>query len=263
MRILDVLDYWAVLPYRLALRAMPTRMQATDEPVAVYVSMTTIPSRIGQVARCIESLMVQTHRPERIFLCVPETYRRFGPAPPIPEALYRLGDTVEIVRSAEDCGPGTKLLGALHLVPHAPSTLLVLVDDDVRYADYMLESFVAAFRRHPARSHSFRAPPYRGLTVGEGHDGFALPTSRLDGVREFFESVRDDPHLVMVDDLWISYFMRMKGAPAARLRHRFRRPAGVYWGFNTSNELHHIRGAFSRRRCMAKGREVLRQRFGD
>lgn len=263
MRILDVLDYWACLPYRFAQWAMPSPPPVTDEPVSVYVSLTTIPSRIGKVARSIESLLAQTHKPARIFLCIPETYRRFGPAPPIPDSLYRLGDRVEVVRCAEDFGPGTKLLGALHLVPRTPSTLLVLVDDDVRYADYMLEAFVAAFRRYPARSHSFRAPSYKGLIVGEGHDGFALPTARLDGVREFFESVRDDPHVVMVDDLWISYFMRMKGAPAANLRHRFRRPASLYWGFNTSNELHHIRGAFSRRRCMAKGREVLRQRFGD
>jgi hypothetical protein len=263
LRIIDVLDFLAYLPFRVVRRWLHKEAAATDESVAVYVSLTTIPSRIGKVARSIESLMAQTHKPVRIFLCVPETYRRFGPAPSIPEELHRFGETLQIVRCADDYGPGTKLLGALDLVPRGPATLLVLADDDVRYGDYMLEAFVAAFRRHPERSHSFRASTYRGVVVGEGHDGFALPTSRLDGVREFFESVRDDPHVFLVDDLWISFFMRMKGAPATPVRDYLRRPASVYWGSNTSNELHHIRGAFSRRRCMARAREVLRQRFGD
>ena len=256
MRVSDVLDFFG---YLRLWRPMP---QGSDTPVTVYVSLTTIPSRMPRVDQCIQSLVEQTHPPAKIFLCVPQAYRRFGIVPPVPANLSRFGTQLEVVRCIDDFGPGTKALGALERIPQEPGVLLVLVDDDMLYARHMLAAFAQAYRESPDTSRSFYTYPYRGITIGQGQDGFALPAAHLSGMREFFEAIRDDPHLFLVDDLWISFFMRMKGAPAARIQHHLRKRGPIYRIYNSFDRLDRIKGDFSQRQCMARGREVLRQRFG-
>ena len=43
----------------------------------IYVSVSPIPPRIGNIKKSIDSLQNQTQKPDKIFLNVPHTYRRF------------------------------------------------------------------------------------------------------------------------------------------------------------------------------------------
>ena len=104
----------------------------------IFVSLTTIPSRMQGLRRCIASLEAQTTPPERIFLCIPQTYRRFETLDPLPFKATELGSLVEIVPCTDD-GPGTKILGAIDRLPQVPEALLVLVDDDAEYELHMLD----------------------------------------------------------------------------------------------------------------------------
>ena len=43
----------------------------------IYVSLTTIPKRVKDLNKSVESLLKQTRRPDKIFINIPTKYKRF------------------------------------------------------------------------------------------------------------------------------------------------------------------------------------------
>ena len=77
----------------------------------IYISISTIPSRIKSIDKTINSLLSQTLKPDKIFVNIPNKYKRFKNN--IEEKdIPNFSNEVEITR-CEDFGPGTKLLGSL------------------------------------------------------------------------------------------------------------------------------------------------------
>ncbi len=230
-------------------------------PVRVFVSLTTIPSRMGGLARCIASLEAQTLPPERIFLCVPQTYRRFETPEPLPFVASQLGTRIEVIRCHDD-GPGTKILGSLDRVPKEPNVLLVLVDDDAAYEPHMLATFAEAFRARPDAASSFYVYRYRGLDVGQGNDGFAIPAHTLRGLQDFHAKIRTHRHLFFVDDLWISFYLWMNNVPIQTLAAKAGPTGFIRQVYNDIDALARQTGEFTRRRAMSRSIWYLRLRFG-
>lgn len=262
----------ALFPVSLAARRLgiiPSRQpEYTKGPanpppskVKVYVSLTTIPSRIHNVHKCIESLLGQTLKPERIFLCVPQIYKRFGIAASIPQMLDRYGGSLQVVHCPQDYGPGTKLLAALPFVPRDPDCLLVLVDDDVVYKNYMLETFATAYGRDSSRGYSFWVYRYRGVSVGQGVDGFAVPASCFDDVWSFYGKIQHNEYVFFVDDLWISFFLHIKGVPVSNVAGSMRERGRIYKIYNDADALCVQRPPFTSRRCMTRAGKFLKATF--
>jgi hypothetical protein len=227
----------------------------------VYVSLTTIPARASGLMRCLDSLMAQTHAPERIFLCVPRTYRRFPGAQPAPIDVDAFGGRVELVSCAEDFGPGTKILGALDKLPREANALLVLVDDDAIYEPHMLATFVRHFEANPDAAASFHVYRYRGHDIGQGVDGFAIPTRALVGLPAFHRAIRDNPSLFFVDDLWISFYLWMRRVPIRSLAAEAGPTGLIRVVHNDVEALERQKGLNSRRRTMLRSIWYLRRRF--
>ena len=77
----------------------------------IYISISTIPSRIKSIYKTINSLLSQTLKPDKIFVNIPSKYKRFKNN--IDEKdIPNFSENVEVTR-CEDFGPGTKLLGSL------------------------------------------------------------------------------------------------------------------------------------------------------
>lgn len=232
----------------------------------VYVSLTTIPARIAGIEPCIKSLHEQTVPPEAIFLCIPRTYKSHGNAVDVPSSLVEKYPLLKIVSCEEDFGPGTKLLGSLDLVGREANSLVVLVDDDSTYRNYMLEEFVRAFRADPNHGYSFFVFKYRGIHVGQGCDGLAIPAALLGGLRPYFEKIRNNEYAFFVDDLWLSHYLQLTGKQAISLRKRIREGrfvrGTIYHIYNEANALRRTKGKFKRWKCMAETRKFLKQEFG-
>jgi hypothetical protein len=96
------------------------------------VSLTTIPSRIGEIKRTIDSLKNQILRPQKIIINIPKIYERFGTSiTKIPDFLKN-DPMVHINIIEEDYGPATKMLGVLNMdIP--PNMIVLICDDDVVY----------------------------------------------------------------------------------------------------------------------------------
>ena len=171
----------------------------------IYVSLSTIPQRVKNIKLSVDSLLKQTKKPDKIFINIPNKYKRFDEMVHDNQIPKFSDNRVEVTR-CEDCGPGTKLLGSLDKLNK--DSLLILADDDHIYEDYMIEKFYYFYSRAPNNAYSFYVHPLGNLGVGQGADGFAINTNHLDGIKIFYDKiVKNYKELFLYDDLWISYFL--------------------------------------------------------
>jgi hypothetical protein len=109
-------------------------------------TLTTSPQRMEHMATVLDSLRNQHQTPDAIYLNLPERYRDRAPYN-LPKWLT--DDTrVTLLRQEHDLGPIMKLLPVLE-VEQEPDTLLVTVDDDVRYPPNLVSVFQAAAQKKP------------------------------------------------------------------------------------------------------------------
>ena len=171
----------------------------------IYVSISTIPKRIKNLRKSVESLLNQTRKPDKIFINIPFKYERFSETIEDEQIPKFDNNFVEITR-CEDCGPGTKLLGSLNKLEK--NSLLILADDDNTYEDYMIEKFFYFYSIEPNNAYSFYVHPLGNFGIGQGADGFAINTNHLEGIKIFYDKVvKDYKELFLNDDVWISYFL--------------------------------------------------------
>ena len=171
----------------------------------IYVSLSTIPQRLKNLNKSVESLLKQTRKPDKIFVNIPIKYKRFSKTVEDSQIPKFNSSDVEITR-CEDCGPGTKLLGSLN--KFEKNSLVILVDDDHIYEDYMIEKFFYFYSKSPDNAYSFYVHPLGNFGIGQGADGFAINTNHLKGIKNFYDKiVKDYKELFLYDDLWISYFL--------------------------------------------------------
>jgi len=171
----------------------------------IYVSLSTIPQRLKNLNESVKSLLKQTRRPDKIFVNIPFKYKRFSETIEDNQIPKFDSSVVEITR-CEDCGPGTKLLGSLD--KFEKNSLVILVDDDHVYEDYMIEKFFHFYSKAPNNAYSFYVHPLGNFGIGLGADGFAINTNHLAGINNFYNKVvKDYKELFLYDDLWISYFL--------------------------------------------------------
>ena len=171
----------------------------------IYVSITTIPQRLKNLNKSVDSLLNQTKKPDKIFINIPNKYKRFKEIIKNEEIPKFNDSSVQITR-CEDYGPGTKLLGSIDEINK--DSLVILADDDHIYQDYMIEKFYYYYSKAPENAYSFYVHPLKNFGVGQGADGFAINSNLLNGVEKFYnEVVKTNDDLFIHDDLWTSFFL--------------------------------------------------------
>ena len=171
----------------------------------IYISITTIPKRIKNIQKSIDSLLQQTKVPDKIFINIPTKYKRFKEIIENEDIPKFNEKKIEITR-CEDYGPGTKLLGSLHKIKK--DSLVILADDDHIYENYMVEKFHYFYSKAPENAYSFYVHPLNNFGVGQGADGFAINSNFLNGVDKFYnEVIKNNNELFIHDDLWTSFFL--------------------------------------------------------
>lgn len=136
-----------------------------EVPEQIVVSLTSFEKRISDVYLCIESLMQQSLRPDRIVLWL--SSENF-PDRRVPELLRKQQQRgLDIVFKDEDLGPYKKFVYALE---HYPDSLIITVDDDLLYPPDMVEQLYQAWRDDPSVIHCHRAH-----TMQVNREGQPLP----------------------------------------------------------------------------------------
>lgn len=136
-------------------RTVPKKMLATqnimtsgintDSRDGLYiVSLTSFPGRIEDVWICIESILRQTFKPDKVILWL--AIDQF-PDKKIPESLIKLKDRgLEVRFCEEDIRAHKKYFYAFKEYPDAH---IITVDDDLYYDDGLLENLYQLHQKHP------------------------------------------------------------------------------------------------------------------
>ena len=152
----------------------------------IYISISTIPPRIKNLEKSVNSILNQTLKPDKIFLNIPYKYRRFENSVLDKDIPTFENKNVEITR-CDDCGPGTKLLGSLKKLKK--NSTIIFADDDQIYEDFMIEKLSYYYNKAPQNAYSFYVHPLGNFGIGQGADGFAINTNYLGGIVDFYYDV--------------------------------------------------------------------------
>lgn len=222
----------------------------------LYVSLTTIPSRLSTIKTSILSIVNQTVRVDKIFLNIPRKYDRFPEQMVDDNKLTELsdtfGDVLQINRLEEDCGPGTKLLG-VPVDVYNEDGFLILVDDDMEYKSDGIEHLFGQIVMDGLYSNYVYKS--NGITIAQGADMMAMPLSSLKHVHRFYDIIKPSRNLKMNDDLWISYYFFKMGYPIIRAH----RNDLVYNIVTEVDALSQLQGENNRWIMICNGVDFLRQ----
>lgn len=122
----------------------------------VIVSLTSHPGRIRTVSKCIDSILKQKTKPEKILLWLSE--EQFSKKEQdLPEDLLRLQlkhKLFEIRWAKEDLGPHKKYFYTMQEYPDHP---IIIIDDDAEYDDTMILKLMKSYKKHPHSISCMRA----------------------------------------------------------------------------------------------------------
>ena len=221
----------------------------------LYVALTTLPSRIHHLRPTLESLRAQSRVPDKVMLCLPRWSLREARQYERPEWLSSYAPMHEVVECEEDWGPGTKLLGCLDRLTRP--TCLVLVDDDMSYKPFFLENLWKSQIEDRRSSFSYWTYPAGPFVVGQGADGFSFFSPNLDGLQAFARKALQCSHLRLVDDLWISVFLKTRGVAVRSIRHLIPGNGTAYERTHSLNQLADLKGNLEREAVMTAGIRYL------
>ena len=122
--------------------------------IKVYISLTTTPSRIQFLHHVLDLLDLSIV--ENILLCIPIIFSRDNTTYDFPEnLLQRYQPKLKIIRTPEDYGPMTKLVGATKYLKNNHSgkgnaaDILITIDDDTGYGRSMVSELVFGCLSYP------------------------------------------------------------------------------------------------------------------
>ena len=106
----------------------------------VYISLTTIPSRVNLIEPTIQSLLAQTYEITQIFVCIPMNNMRGEVSLlTLPEFLEN-NPKITVTRPEIDHGPIMKYIGSLDQIPL--DSFVFICDDDMIYRDTCVEEWM-------------------------------------------------------------------------------------------------------------------------
>lgn len=198
---------------------------------AVVLSLASYGARIKTLADTLRSLDAQTVRPDRLLLWLPASDFPAREADLPDDVVCAIADARAELRWAEDdLGPHNKYLGVLEAFP---ASVLITVDDDIRYAPDLVERLLAAHERWPeavcalrtnlVRVEGDKLLPYDQWTLEQrelldepshrllatGNAGVLYPPACLD--RHVTDRAAIRATCLMADDLWLKVMELMAG----------------------------------------------------
>lgn len=276
------------LPHRLS-AAWSRRIGVTRdkrEPELI-VSLTTIPERIGKVHLCLDSLLRQSVKPDRLILWLSESDdpdRQRVAKDALPESLTRLQRRGLEIRWCRDIRSFRKIIPTMRTFPDA---LIVTADDDIFYPRHWLKKLYEAYLREPQYIHCHRAHlirydaenqplPYRQWEfLAQGSRGPSLdvvPTG-VGGIlyapgQLHPEVLNEDVFLELcpkADDVWLKAMSLLNGVPCKKVArktfymHEIRIPGNSTLcasNYEEDGNDHQIRAVFDRYKILESTRRA-------
>lgn len=228
----------------------------------VYITMTTIPSRMSNTIKIIKHFLKYVTGFEKIILNVPFQYNRW---PDYKISIHNsINDPRFTLNRTQDYGPITKLLGSINIIPDESITIIC---DDMCYKLNAFKDIAEKQDQNLRKSFSFYIYPYknnkgtRNVMVPQGADLISTYTKNLDHFPQWFNSFKKFHHIdhyftnecFFVDDQVIGWYFQSHGIPMEQVDRKHRM---IYIKdcdiSNKSDNLNNQKGKNSRENTMNK-----------
>jgi len=218
----------------------------------LYISMTTIPSRMKNTIKIIKNMLEKVSGYEKIILNIPSRYKKYTNVN-LPEDISDLTKDSRFLlnKTNEDLGPITKMIPSLNLIPS--DCILIICDDDC----YHHEAFKLIAEKQDKdikKSFTFWKYKYNSTVVPQGVDMISFWKPNLKGFEEWWKHTRKSKYCFYVDDLLIGRWLQIKGIPIEQLDRKWKWP----WIANclpkevNDKGLFGQKGKFERKKSMSK-----------
>lgn len=210
----------------------------------VIVSLTSFPDRINGVEMCVQSLLRQSQKPDRVILWLAENQFRDQRIPSKLQALTKYG--FEIRFCSEDLKPHKKWY---YTAREYSDSIIITVDDDIIYSSRLVERLLAAHREDmnsvlccnahriklnqygeiaryadwDAGAKDFQGPSHYLLAVGAG--GVLYPPHTFDDVFFDIDAIRATS--LFTDDLWLKFNEIRRSIPVKKIIARSKQPMSI------------------------------------
>ncbi len=207
-------------------------VKASRKQQKVIVSLTTFPSRINVVWICIETLMRQEHKPDRIILWLAK--EQFESESKLPLQLLKLKDRGLEIKFCDDLKPHKKYY---YTMLENPNDIIITFDDDILYPSNAIKSLVKLGSKYPGsiicnRGHIMtfngnKVEPYSlwkrtsDIEIGPnlllcptGVGGVLYPPNCLD--KSVFDKEGIISNCLLADDLWLKVMSIRKGTKVVK-----------------------------------------------
>lgn len=180
----------------------------------VFVSLTTIPSRMDLLKKCIDSLIHQKYPITKIFVTIPLRTLRTGKRVDVPSFLSEspYDKWVTVIRPKKDYGPIMKYIGPYkYLRPAGNDCAIFVCDDDQEYHPKLIKKLMKKYDGSGGVS-VITAMGTTILTtdVVYGHAGVLVPSYAISIIRN--EVLRSSSYIKqccqLVDDNWVSIIFK-------------------------------------------------------
>lgn len=126
---------------RLKSLSVKKLLKGSESSIPVIVSLTTIPSRVSKVEITIRSILMQTQRPSKILLWLPESLKD-----KVPKSLKKLENEVFEIRFSHLTCSHKKLIHSLKVYP---DQIIITCDDDFIYNKNWLSFLYQEHLKYP------------------------------------------------------------------------------------------------------------------
>lgn len=231
----------------------------------VYITMSTIPSRMKTTLRIIKNFMEHVNGFEKLILNVPYRYNRW-PETKFIDLSHDIADDRFMIHRTKDYGPLTKFLPVIE-DGIVPQNAILIVCDDMCYQLDAFRDIAAIQDRNIYDSFSFFVYPYapKGIqskTVGvpQGADLISMYTNNVMNFPVWFQELKQklgvksyfETPCFFVDDQVIGWFMNYMNIPMKQVerKHRYIYIKDCDRG-NAEDNLNNQKGARSRENTMS------------
>lgn len=198
----------------------------------VIVSLTSFPARIGSVWIIIETLLRQTHHPEKIILWLAES--QFESIDKLPKRLLEQRDRGLEIKFCDDLRSHKKYY---YSMKNYPNYIVITVDDDMFYPEDLVEMLISTHNRYPnticcnlghiITIQDNKVAPYNNWeSDAQGHnkpsyylipigcEGVLYPPGCLN--ENVFDKKQIKELCPLADDLWLKAMASLNGVKAVK-----------------------------------------------
>ena len=162
----------------------------------IYLSLTTRPERLvsDHFKKVYKSLLNQSHPFYKMIINL--SIKQFSYE--IPDYLYN--DKV-ILNETDICGPCTKLIGSIDIIPD--NSLVIVLDDDIVMRNNFIDSLYKGYLINPDKVTTHFFYKRKNYTEVMGFGGFIFNINNLRNIKPFYYTMPEC--CIKIDDNWISW----------------------------------------------------------